>query len=172
MKLLTIAACLVGLASLSFADAKAEIDAGNKLVTDAMKTKDLAKIEKALKTMTTPDFVHIENGQKQNLTQTIAGIKMGVGGFKKVTIAESKVISLKVSGDKATGRVHRSMGGTMAAPDKKEHTMEFSGDTDDVYVKVKGKWKLAVMSWVSQKALMDGKPMDGPMGGPPQVKKS
>jgi hypothetical protein len=54
----------------------------------------------------------------------------------------------------------------MMGPDKKSHTMSFSGTSTNTYVKVKGKWLMSVMSWGKSTMMMDGKPMDpSKMGG-------
>lgn len=162
MKALLIGIALIGSFVVAQASGlRAELEAWNKAVHKMMMKKDVAGLEKTMKTGVTADFVYIENGQKQNFSQMMENMKMGIGMMTKITKADSKILSLKESGNKATCQVQHMMEGTMVGPDKKSHTNSFIGTAEESYVKVNGKWKMAKMNWKAQKMLIDGKPATG-----------
>jgi len=164
MKALSLVFAVASLATLAHADSlRSSIEKGDKAVSKASLAKDMVALEKALRAYMAPGFVYSEGGKKQTVDEMISGMKMGIGGFKKVTVSESKIISLKEKGSTATAVMTRAMGGVMTGPDKKEHTMVYSGTTDETFVKLNGKWLSKSMTWRSSKVTMDGKPM-GPSG--------
>jgi hypothetical protein len=79
----------------------------------------------------------------------------------KFKVCSAKLITIKRHGNTAVGTLKHTMVGSMIGPDKKPHTMSFTGISEDTYVKQNGKWKMSMMSWKSSKELMDGKPMGG-----------
>jgi len=129
-----------------------------------MMKKDVNGLEKAMKAGVTSNFVYIENGQKQTFAEMMTNMKMGIGMMKKITVAKTKILSVKETGNKAVAMEEHTMVGTMVGPDKKTHTSGFTGVAEETYVKEGGKWKMAKMVWKSQKMTMDGKPSTG-MGG-------
>lgn len=140
---------------------KSQIEAHNKKIGAAMMKKDVEEVGKLFKAGFTKDFKYFENAKAQPQTgdQMIANMKMGLGTMKKMESATSKVLTVKENGSKATVTTQHGMVGTMDMGDKKDHTMGFSGVSEDTYVKVNGKWLMSKMMWKSQKTTMDGKPM-------------
>jgi hypothetical protein len=163
MKALTLGIALLGVICFAQADdAKAQIEAGNKVIHQAMMKKDLVALEKAFRASCTKDFVYMENGQKQNFETMLNNMKMGISSMKKITKAGSKILTLKVKGNTAVGTTEHTMEGIMPpGDDKKEHKMGFGGVAEETYVKKGGKWMMSKMVWKSQKMTMDGKPMPG-----------
>lgn len=167
MKKLSIGLALMALALGAFAgDLKSEIEAVNKKVHAAFMKKDVKAFEAALKDRVTADFKHVENGVSQDFKTMCEQMKQGFAMAKKVIGSDTKVLSVKESGNSATATVVHKMTMIMTGPDKKDHKYEFSGTSTDQYKKIGGKWKMASMTWKEQKLLMDGKPMDmSKMGG-------
>jgi len=158
---------LMAVACTAHADSlKDQIEASNKAIGAAMKKKDFVALDKLLRAAVTSDFVYIEGKQKMNYDTMFKGMKMGISGMSKVTVVESKTLSLKSSGDKGTAVTQHKMGGIVMGPDKKTHTMVMGGTSTETLVKQGGKWKIAKMVWGSSTYTMDGKPMDASkMGG-------
>lgn len=164
MKSLVFLCAIAATVTTAFADLKSEITAYNKAFSTAMVKRDFATLEKLMKSGMTADFVYQEGTQKQDAKTMIGNMKMGLGMLKKVDSAESKIISIKESGNKATVVTERSMKGTMSGEDKKDHKMVHVGVTTDTMVKVNGKWKMSKMIWKTKTATLDGKPMPMPGG--------
>lgn len=144
---------------------KSQIESHHKKIGAAMMKKDTEEVGKLFKSGFTKDFKYFETAKSQphGADQMINSMKMGLGAMKKMKAANSKILSLKENGNKATVSTQHTMVGTMDMGDNKEHVMSFTGVSDDVYVKVNGKWLMSKMTWKSQKMTMDGKPM--PTGG-------
>ena len=128
--------------------------------------KDIAGFEKLVKPMVTKDYKHIEMGRTLNYNQMIAEMKQGLAMMGKVTVARSKFITFKQTGNTVVAKQSHRMEGTMTGQDKKTHTMAFVGTSQNTYRKEGGVWKMAIMDWKKQDMLMDGKPFDpSKMGG-------
>jgi hypothetical protein len=166
MKALVLTTLFLGLIAVSPAESlKNAIISGNKTVHQAMRNRDSAALTKIFRATCTKDFKYVENGQTQNLDQMIAGMKGGMDSMKKVTKADTKIISVTEKGNTGTSNTVHILEGITMGPDKKEHKMGFSGTCVETYVKVNGKWKMSKMVWKSMKMTMDGKPMEGMGGG-------
>lgn len=166
MKALALGIAIIGLFAVAVADdARAQIEASNKVIGKAMMKKDFPTLEKALKEGCTSDFKYVEGKTTQTLPTMIANMKTGLGMLTKVTKAKAEIVTLKVKGNTATGTIKHMMAGTTTGPDKKTHTMTFEGTSSNVYVNKGGKWKLSKMTFLSQKMTQDGKPMTGMGGG-------
>lgn len=166
--ILVLVSLVAVVASAQAQSLRAEIEASGKAIGKAMMKKDFVALAKEMKATVTKDFVYIEKGVKgppQNVDQVIAGIKMGLSGMTKVTVAKATVHSLKQKGNTAVAKGEHTIAGITMGPDKKPHTMVIVGATEDTYVKQGGKWKMSKMVWLSQKMTMDGKPMDPAMMG-------
>jgi len=135
-------------------------------LTKAMKAKDFAKIKKLIKSFVSSDFVYVEEGRKQTADQMLAGMKMGLGALKKVTVANAKILTLKETGNTAVATSIHSAGGLVAGRESKPHEMVYIGDVVETYKKIDGKWKLQSMRWNNTKMTMDGKPFNP--GTPPK----
>jgi len=164
MKALTIAVALIGALAVAHADdLRSQIVASSNKITAAMKKKDFAALSKEMKDGTTSDFKYVEaaSGPPQTRDQMIQNMKMGLGMMDKLTVCTTKLLTLKQKGNTAVGTMEHTMVGTMKGQDKKSHTMSFTGVAENTYVKQGGKWKMASMTWKSQKQTMDGKPVPG-----------
>ncbi len=128
--------------------------------------KDIAGFEKLVKPMVTKDYKHIEMGRTLTYDQMVAEMKQGVGMMNKVTVAKSRFLTFKQTGNTVVAKQSHRMEGTMTGPDKKSHIMAFVGVSVNTYRKEGGVWKMAIMNWTKQDMLMDGKPFDpSKMGG-------
>lgn len=121
---------------------------------------DMAGFEKLVRPNATKDFKHVENGRSLNLDQTIAQMKSGLVGLKKLTKVESKFLSFKQTGNTAVAKQSHLMAGILVGPDKKEHMMAYSGVSMNTYRKEGGVWKMAIMDWKATSMTLDGKPFD------------
>jgi hypothetical protein len=156
MKIFTIVVLFAAASCFAQADLRSDINHLNQKVVREMRTHDMTGLDQTMREGVTSNFVYIENGQRENADQMIANMKTGVG-MMKISRAEATIVSLKRSGNSATCVMRHSMSGTSKGPDKKLHTMLFSGISEDTYVKVGGKWKMSKMDWKNQTVKMDGK---------------
>jgi hypothetical protein len=141
---------------------KSQIDAANTKVNDAMMKKDFVKLRQSLANSVTPDFVYEEAGHKIDFDKMFATMKMGINQMGKLTLANSKILTIDRHGDIATCTTKRSMGGNMPGPDKKTHLIVYSGVSEDTYRKVGSQWKMSKMLWKNTSMTVDGKPMKSP----------
>jgi hypothetical protein len=162
MRPIATAVLLASIVTLASAGSlQSDIAASNKAFSEAIRKKDLKTIEKLVKGGMTPDFVYIEGKTKTNAETMLSNMKMGVSGMSKITVAVAKSYDIKQHGKTGTSKTNHTMKGEIAGPDKKMHTMVFTGVTKDEYVNVGGKWKMSKMEWISQSQSMDGKKMPG-----------
>lgn len=160
MKALTIAVALVAALTFARADsARAQLDASMNRISAAMKSKNLAALDKEMRATSLRTFKYTEGGQSQNLDTMLKNMKTGLSSMDKLSVCTTKVLSLKEKGNSAVGLMEHKMVGTMKGEDKKTHTLAFTGVSENTYVKQNGQWKLATMKWKTQKQTMDGKPM-------------
>lgn len=124
--------------------------------------RDVDGFAKKLRPQVAKDFVYVEGPQKMTFDQMIAGMKMGLGGMKKMERSESKVLTVKEKGNSAVATIWTLTAGAAPGPDKKSHKMAFEGTNESTYVKQGGKWLLKRLTWIKQKMTMDGKPMVAP----------
>jgi hypothetical protein len=125
-----------------------------------MLKKDFSGFATIMKGAITKDFKYIEAGQTMTFDQMLSNMKMGMSQYKKITKSQTKVFAVQVQGNKATATVWHMMEGTMMGPDKKKHTVSYSGNAIESYVKVGKMWKMTTMDWRDTKSLMDGKAFD------------
>jgi hypothetical protein len=156
---LSLVLSLVAFAALSHADLRSDINAANRRVEMAAKAKDVKGAEAAYKGCVTSDFKYVQGGQTQNFKTFMANFAASIVMMVKVTSSSSRIVSLRESRNSGTGKIERLMTGTMRTPDKKIHTIDWTGDFTEDYRKVGGTWKTATMTAGPQKFLMDGKPV-------------
>ena len=150
---------LIAVAGLAHADLRSDITAANRKVEKAAMAKDVKGAKAAYDESVTSDFKYVQGGKAQDYKTFIANFTASIVMTEKVTSHSTRIISLKESGNKASGEIERKMAGTMKTPDKKIHTMDWTGHFTEEYRKVGGKWKTATMTAGKQKFLMDGKPV-------------
>jgi len=149
---------LIAVAGLSHADLRSEITAARRKVERAALAKDIKGAEAAYKSCVTPDFKYVQDGKAQDFKTFLGNFTASIAMTEKVASSSSRIVSLKQTGNKATGVIEQKMTGTMKGQDKKIHTMDWTGLFTEEYRKVGGKWKTATMIAGKQKFLMDGKP--------------
>jgi ketosteroid isomerase-like protein len=151
--------CFLGLLSVACADTiQSQVNATSAAVCKAMMNKDMNAFSAAMKDHVTPDFKYFETKTSKPTTydQMVAGMKMGLASFTKITAVETKILNLKTVGDTTTIISSHHLAGLISGPDKKSHSMAFNGTTTDVYKKVGTTWKEASMTWNTQESRMDG----------------
>jgi hypothetical protein len=149
---------LIAVAGLSHADLRSQINAARRKLEKAATAKDIKGAEADMKETMTSDFKYVQAGKTQDLKTFIGNFTATIAMMEKVTSSSSRIISLKESGNKGSGKIELLMTGTMKTPDKKTHTIDWTGAFTEEYRKVGGKWKTAAMTAGAQKFLMDGKP--------------
>lgn len=163
MKKLALLILVIGVSSMGLAQtARVQIDAFNKAVGATFMKRDTDAFAKVIKAHMTKDFKYVEAGKSMSFETMLSMMKQTFASVTSVTRADSKILKLTEKGDVATASVSHTMVATSVDPKKKTHKMVFMGTSLDTYKKVNGKWLLAVMSWQSQKMLMDGKPFGQP----------
>ncbi len=158
MKILPVLLLLIAVVGQAFADLKSDINASNKKLDRAMKAKDIKTVEAIMKANVTSDYKFFEGGRSQDFKTFIGNMTGSIVMMETITAVSSRVISVKVAGDKATAKEEHTITGTMKTPDKKSHTTSWSGVFADDYRKVGGQWKNFKTTALSQSYLMDGKP--------------
>jgi len=150
---------LMSLALAAVATLRSEIETMSKKGSKLMMAKNVSGFVALVRSGVSSNFQYVENGKTEAFEVMAEGMKLGIGGMQKITRSASKIVSLKESGTGATCMMQHLMVGTVAGPDKKPHTLSFTGTSKDTYVKEGGKWKMSRMEWVKQTMTMDGKPM-------------
>lgn len=150
---------LVATIGLVHADLRSEILAARQKQENAAKAKDVKAAEATLRAFMTPDFKYVQGKEVQDAKTFIGNYTSSIAMMDKISASSTKILSLKETGNTATGKVELHMVGTMKNPDKKVHTMDWTGIFNEEYRKVGGKWKTAKMIAGPQKFLMDGKPV-------------
>ena len=160
MKVLVVTVAASALLCVASAQSlRSQVEAANKTTHKLMMAKDVKGLTKEWKGAATKDFKYVEAGRTMNMDQMCQGMAMGLGGMKKVLKADSKPLSVKEKGNTGTSTTSHVMEGITVGPDKKSHTVTFTGVSTETYVKQGGKWKMSKMVWGKQTTLMDGKPM-------------
>jgi hypothetical protein len=155
---LSLTLLLVAVAGLAHANLRSEIMAARRKQEKAAMAKDVNGAKAALKESITPDFKYVQGGKTEDAKTFVEEFTASLGMMEKITSSSTRIVSLKESGNKASGKIELHMTGTMKGPDKKLHTVNWTGLFTEEYRKVGGKWKTAVMTAGAQKFLMDGKP--------------
>jgi len=148
---------LIAVAGLSQADLRSEINASRHKVEKAALAKDVKGAVAAYKECVTPDFKYVQDGKSQDFKTFIGNFTATIAMTDKVTSSSSRIVSLKESGNKASGLIEHKMAGSMKMQDKKSHTFNWIGLFTEDYRKVGGKWKTSTMTAGKQKFLIDGK---------------
>jgi hypothetical protein len=156
---LSLVLSLLVVAGLSHADLRSEINASRMKIEKAAKAKDIKGAEAAYRACVTSDFKYVQGKQTQDFKTFLGNFTASIEMTDKVTSSSSRILSLKQSGNKATGEIEQKMTGTMKGADKKIHSIRWTGVFTEEYRKVGGKWKTAKMTAGPQKFLMDGKPV-------------
>lgn len=158
MKKISVLLSLIAVVGLAHADLRSDIIAANKRLEKAAMAKDIKAAETIMKETMTSNFKYMQDGKAQDLKTFMGNYTASIAMTDKVTSHSTRIISLKETGNKATAELEKKMTGTLKMPDKKPHTMDWTGVFTEEYRKVGGKWKTAVMTAGKQKFLMDGKP--------------
>lgn len=160
MKLIVSAVVLLSVVAGAQAETLKEfIIKSNAKVEKMLKAKDVKGFVKYFKPFTTKDFVCEEDGQKMNFDEMAKNMEVGLGSLEKVTKAEAKLLSLKTDKTKGVAVYKSTTEGTVKGPDKKTHTMGFTGKMTEYYRLEKGKWMMYKMVFSENKMFMDGKPV-------------
>ena len=149
---------LIVVAGLSHADLRSELLASRRKQEKAAMAKDVKGAQAAMKEIMTSDFKYVQAGRTQDAKTFIGNVTASMVMMDKITSSSTRILSLRESGNKGSGKVELRMTGTMKSPDKKTHTIIWTGVFTEEYRKVGGKWKTATMTAGAQKFLMDGKP--------------
>jgi len=159
MKAIFLPVCFLGLLTVASADEiRVQLKALDESVCAAMMKRDIGAFSAVMKGATTPDFKYFETKDAKPLTfdQMVAAMKTGLGMMTKMTIVDSKALSVKTVGDTATVLTTHHLVGMVPGADKKSHTMAFTGVSVDVFKKSGTTWKMASMTWKSQETKLDG----------------
>lgn len=149
---------LIAVAGLSHADLRSELVAARHKQEKAAIAKDIKGAEAALRENITPDFKYVQASQTQDAKTYIGNYTGSIAMMEKIKSSSMRIISLKERGNEGNGKIELHMTGIMKAPDKKSHSIDWTGLFTEEYRKVGGKWKTAKMIAGPQKFLMDGKP--------------
>ena len=160
MKVLAIVLPTIALVATAYSDPlRSQIVASDKIICGAIKSKNMALFEKAVRAGAAPNFIYVEKGHTMNMTQMITEVKRGFTTMGSLSTVESKIVGFKESGSTASAMTAHKIVTTVSGPDKKKHTMVYTGTSNETYVKQGGKWLMTKMAWISEGMSMDGKPM-------------
>ena len=158
MKRFSLVLSLIAVAGLSHADLRSELSASRRKLEKAIMAKDTKAVAAAMKESLASDFKYVQDGKSQDSKTFISEFTVSIVMMDKITSSSERIVSLKQSGNTATGEIEHKMTGTMKSPDKKVHTINWTGLFTEEYRKVGGQWKTSTMTAGKQKFLMDGKP--------------
>ncbi|MBS1724957.1 MAG: hypothetical protein JSS66_18615 [Armatimonadetes bacterium] len=161
-----LATCLLVTSVAHAANLRSSINSMASKVHATFMKKDADAFAKVVRPAVTSDFKYVENGKTMTFDEMVEGMRQGLAQMSKITSATTKILTLTEKGNMGSTTEMHTMSGVNMGQDKKMHKMTFSGKTKCEYRKVKGTWKMASMTWVSQTMTMDGKKMDpSKMGG-------
>lgn len=159
MNKIPLVALLIAVAGVSHADLRSDIETSRRKLDKAVIAKDVKGAEAIYKDTVTPDFKYVHAGKPEDFKRFLDDFKATIAMTEKVSSSDTRILSLKEKGDKASGEIELSMTGIMKTPDKKLHPIVYTGVFAEEFRKIAGKWKLATMTEGKQKFLMDGKPV-------------
>ena len=165
MRFFALGVLLAFLPTLATADAslKSEIEALNKPIATAFMKRDVSGFKKIVQSHMTSDFVYTEGDTTMNFDQMVGRIRQDYSMYSKVTGVSFHILSVKESGTTGTAIERQSIEGIAKGPSKKSHITTIVGIGIETYRKVNGKWKMATMSFATEKMTVDGKSV--PIGG-------
>lgn len=166
MKTFFVLAGLVVASALAFAgdSLRSAILVVGKPIERALMHKDVAAFAKAVRPNVTDDFTYSDAGGKpMDFDTMVQEMKQSLSAYTKITLATSRIVSVKQKGDTGAAVERHEMKGYTLGPDKKKHNLVFIGTSTESYKKVGGKWLMSSMVMKTDKLTMDGKPMS--MGG-------
>jgi ketosteroid isomerase-like protein len=140
------------------ADARKAIQAAYDRNSAAGNKRDLA----GSLTIYTPDYVSTDkSGKKTDLKQMHDQMKLIFGMFKTFKVTQS-VQSLQLKGNEAQITLKSHLEGTLSNPQTKQaHTFTADMASNETWVKTPKGWLNKRSNTISEKEMMDGKPLPG-----------
>jgi hypothetical protein len=159
---LIVAFAAIAAAADSPAQVKAALQSQMGLYVGAIKSKDVKKVEAAIRANFAPEFIDFDvKGRKRTLEETINMMKMNVSTLKSVKAIKLDVASVKLSGDKASTVENFLLDAVVMEPgdSKKSHTLKVQTSWAGTYVKRNGKWMCTSSKAIKEVVHFDGKKM-------------
>ena len=156
---LITAASLLSISHISYAQKGEEkaIRAAYATADALYRKKDVAKLMKML----TPDVMYKEVGGKtMNYKEMDALMKQQLGNIQSIDAFKTTIKKLTVKGKTAQSETSMTLKGKVADPQGKIHVMTSMSTTRDTWTKTPQGWRMKMIEALSDKMLMDGKPMN------------
>ena len=142
---------------------RADTAAVRKAISARYAASDAAlrkKDAKALLAMITPDFtVKTAAGQTLTAKQLPALLQQEFAAIKEVKNTRWSILEFGVKGNVATVKMTQTLSGVFTGQDQKTHTLSSTNVSVDTWVRTPSGWKLRKSVELSEKTLVDGKPL-------------
>jgi len=125
----------------------------------AFEKRDIKAVEAVFGPRVTTDFRAIVGGHGVTYQQLLDNFRGMFYAFPKIAKSKTAVQSLKTNGKTATLRVFSSLTAYAQSKDRKNHHIELTNTSEDVWKLVGGKWKMATSTTLSESRMLDGKPI-------------
>lgn len=126
----------------------------------AIKKKDAAAIEKIFLANFSPEFKDTDTkGRTRNRQQSIDAMKMNIGALQSVKSIKLDVVTLKLTGNKATTTERMAMDAVIGPMGQgtKPSTLKVDSSWNGTYVKKGNKWVCVLSKATKESVLIDGK---------------
>lgn len=145
---------------------RADTAAVRKALSERYAASDAALRKKdagALMGMVTKDFtVKTAAGQILTAKQLPALLQQEFAAIKEIKDSRWRILDLKVKGSTATVKMTQTLTGVIVGQDQKTHTLSSTNVSLDTWVRTSAGWKLRKSVELSEKTLLDGKPIPQP----------
>ncbi|MGC8667552.1 MAG: nuclear transport factor 2 family protein [Chthonomonadales bacterium] len=162
--------CAVLMVVLGAQGLRADVTAVRKALSARYAASDAAlrkKDARVLMGMVTPDFtVKTAAGQTLTAKQLPALLEQEFAAIKEIKDSRWRILDLKVKGNVATVKMTQTLSGVILGQDQKTHTLSSTNVSVDTWVRTSAGWKLRKSVELSEKTLVDGKPVTQGGGEP------
>lgn len=144
--------------------ARAATDANRSVFEAIYKASAKALKDRDLKTINSyeaEDFsLKTIDGKSMNREQANASLEKSLAIFKTISKADEEITEIKIENDTATLQVTEKMSATtIADPQGKEHSVESTTKSRDIWIKKGDKWLIKYSEVLEDTSTLDGKPM-------------
>jgi len=126
----------------------------------AMKKKDSKLVEKIILANFAPEFKDTDSrGMVRTRDETLKVMKDNIAQLKSVDKMTFNITSIKLAGDKATTSEHMILEATVPGEGAKTSKLSVDSTWTGSYVKKGAKWLCTASKTITEKVLLDGKPV-------------
>lgn len=158
MRLPAVLLCLALLAATAAAeDLKTVAKTEYAAVDHSFVKRDIKATEAAMRPRITSDFRAVVGGRSVTYEAVLSNFRGMFAAFARIESANTKIQKIQIRGDSGTLTVLSTLTAYAKGHDGKMHRFDLSNTSADVWKRVKGAWKCATTTTISESMKMDGK---------------